>query len=105
MNKVTCGRVAAMVQRLSDLCADDQARRAWLWLRAREKDNDESIAALERAEPGIVARMAAYDARALAIEDPRARRQAYAAMLDELGPNLDRDGCDCPMCRRPETLG
>src|SRR5688572_12307426 len=84
MTTQPCRMGEAWIRAMVLMCEDDLSRRAWLWLRAREKEDDEALECLERGEPGLRARMAPYDARAQAIDDPRKRRLEYARMMDEM---------------------
>ena len=70
------------IQKLERACESDQIRRDLLWLRAQEKEDPESIASLESADPDLRARMRAYMAekRPDLIEDPRQRRLAFARL-------------------------
>ncbi len=71
-----------MMEKLERACAEDETRRDLLWLRAQEKEDDESIESLERVDPGLRARMRAFmaETRPDLIEDPRQRRQAFARL-------------------------
>jgi hypothetical protein len=42
------------------IVGDAAARRELLWLRAKEKEDEEAAAALERLDPGIVDRVEAH---------------------------------------------
>jgi hypothetical protein len=90
------------VRALGLMANDDRARRAWLWLRAREKEDDETLACLERGEPGLAERMSEHDARAARFEDPRRRREAYGRMMDELVLEVARLSCGCAACARAD---
>ncbi len=72
-----------MMDKLYRLCAEDQVRRELLWLRAQEKEDAESIASHERADPDLAPRMRAFMAewRPDLIEDPRRRRRAFARLF------------------------
>ena len=72
-----------LIEKLERVCAHDQVRRELLWLRAQEKEDAESIASLERADPELAARMRAFMAewRPDLIEDPRRRRRAFARLF------------------------
>lgn len=94
-----CQRVLGYVRAIEELCRDDRRRREWLWLRAREKEDEPAVEALERADPGLRIRMSRYDRRAAAFRDGRERREAYGRMLDELTPDPELIPCDCPRCR------
>jgi hypothetical protein len=69
---------------LERLCADDESRREWLWLRAQEKDDQKSIRILERADPGLRGRMADVREEVESLRLPRLRRRAYGRLQDEL---------------------
>ena len=71
-----------MIEKLKRVCEHDQTRRELLWLRAQEKEDAESIASLERADPGLGARMRAFiaETRPDLIEDPGQRRRAFARL-------------------------
>jgi hypothetical protein len=96
-----CSRLAAFMTAMGDLLADDRKRREWLWLRAREKDDEAAIQDLERVDPRIPARLADSVRSAEALGDPRERRKAYGRMLDERlpWPSDDDPPCACPSCR------
>lgn len=96
MASVGCRRVEAWARMLKDVGRDARKRRTWLWLRARQKDDDESIASLERADPSLRERMSAIDTRLGAIVDRRAREEAYGRELDNLVPGAHP--CDCRAC-------
>jgi hypothetical protein len=70
--------------KLRRICEDDAARHELLWLRAQEKDDPESIALLERADPALRPRMAALLAEAGLdrIEDLHERRLALGRLWD-----------------------
>lgn len=71
-----------MSEKLRRICEHDQTRRELLWLRAQEKEDAESIASLERADPDLKSRMRAFmtEVRPDQIEDPRQRRQAFVRL-------------------------
>jgi hypothetical protein len=95
-----CRRQEALVAGLRLLLEDPRARRDWLWLRAREKGDVESLLGLERADPGLPARMDRCDALARSIADPRSRRDVYGVMADRLSIDAGGICCECPACRR-----
>jgi hypothetical protein len=98
MTSEPCRMGEAWIKALGLMVNDDLSRRAWLWLRAREKDDEESMEYLERAEPGLRARMAAYDEQAQAFDDPRQRREAYGRMMEKLTLEVSHVVCDCANC-------
>jgi hypothetical protein len=98
MTTEPCRMGEAWVKTLGLICNDDRTRRTWLWLRARQKDDHESIECLERGEPGLRARMAEYDERARRFDDPGAQSEAYAKMLGELTLSVSKIVCGCPRC-------
>src|SRR5262245_8032580 len=100
MEKQTCRREEAWVEAIHRITSDDKARREWLWIRAHEKEDRWSIRSLERADRGLRARMTQREdyKEAKAIEDPRARREAFGRMLDRMYPEDDDVPCDCPRC-------
>jgi hypothetical protein len=53
--------MAAYLREYRRFVGDDRRRREWLWLRAREKEDDTSLALLARADPDLPARMRAID--------------------------------------------
>ena len=61
---------------------DDRARRELLWLRAQEKEDRGAIESLERADPGLRARMERMmrGTRPDLIEDRRERSAAFAEL-------------------------
>lgn len=79
----------AMIDPITDklrrVCEHDQTRRDLLWLRAQQVEDAESIASLERADPGLRARMRAFmaETRPDLIEDPHKRRRAFARLWQE----------------------
>lgn len=105
MTAASCKRDEAYLRAFRALVEDPRARREWLWLRAREKDDAESLECLARADPELPARMAAIDAEFGAIADPRARREAYGRKLDLRSAHLEsrRVACDCEDCRRADA--
>jgi hypothetical protein len=106
MRKENCRRAAAFASALARILRDDRARREWLWLRAREKEDDESLRCLERADRDLPSRMAACDAEVGAIDDPRARKEAYGRLLDERLPRFNDVDCGCRECaRKPAGAG
>jgi hypothetical protein len=98
MTSQPCRVGEAWILAMRSMCEDQALHRAWLWLRARQKEDDESLESLERAEPGLRARMAEYDARAQAIDDPRQRREAYGRMTNQLTFTVSQVTCDCATC-------
>jgi hypothetical protein len=70
------------VDKLRRVCEHDETRRELLWLRAQEKEDAQSIASLERADPGLRARMREFmaETRPDLIEDPRQRQRAFARL-------------------------
>lgn len=88
----------AWVKTLGMISNDDRTRRTWLWLRARQKEDHESLECLERGEPGLRARMAEYDERAQHIDDPRERSEVYGKMLGQLTLAVSQIVCACDRC-------
>ena len=70
------------IEKLQRVCGLDEVRRELLWLRAQQKEDAGSIASLERADPGLRARMRAFmaESRPDLIEDPLERRLAFARL-------------------------
>ncbi len=100
MKRTACRCAAAWAAALERLCLDDRARREWLWLRAQEKGDEASSAALERADPHLARRMAALRGAAEALPAPELRREAYALVMEQLlatqAVELDAVECPCP---------
>jgi hypothetical protein len=69
------------------ICRDNEARRELLWLRAKEKDDEDAARSLERADPGIVARLMPvvedYLARGHRMDTWRERSEGYGELWDE----------------------
>ncbi len=67
---------------LEKIVADADARRELLWLRAHEKEDEDEARALERTDPGIVARLkaAGFDIGDDPDEVPRMRRERFARL-------------------------
>jgi hypothetical protein len=105
VKETRCRRADAFVRMLEETIRDDRARREWLWLRAREKEDIGSIDSLARADPELPRRMAERDAELSAIADARERREAAGRMLDERVPDTDLIPCDCPECARTPSAG
>jgi hypothetical protein len=70
------------------ICGDPTLRRHFLWLRAREKGDVETVRDLEAVDPMLSSRMAALEAEFVArgnpMETPEERRRAFGRMQDEL---------------------
>jgi hypothetical protein len=75
------------VEALVRICDDAEARRELLWLRAMEKDDEESARDLERIDPGLLARMMPlveeYLERGNELDGWRERREGYGQLHDE----------------------
>jgi hypothetical protein len=100
MREETCRRAQARVDGLLRLCSDDRARREWLWLRAQEQEDPESLDSLERADPDLPFRLAEIATRAESL-GPRERRDCYGRALDEVTARFVDDEhvpCDCEAC-------
>jgi hypothetical protein len=71
-----------MTEKLRRICEEPEVRRELLWLRAQEEGDMETIASLERADPGLRARLEPRLAatRPDRIEDPDERRREYARL-------------------------
>jgi hypothetical protein len=71
-----------MARKLKRIIQDSEVRRDLLWLRAQEKEDAESVASLERADPGLRSRMDVLIAerRPDRMEDPRQRREEFARL-------------------------
>ena len=67
---------------LRKMTTDPVARRDLLWLRAKEKDDEESVADLERVDPDLARRMRVFAFIDGALDD-RKRREAYGLAYDE----------------------
>ena len=70
------------IELLDALCRDPDARRELLWLRAREKGDDDAARALERADPMLRRRLRPIAAPIDAEPDERARREAWSRAWD-----------------------
>ena len=71
------------VELLDALCKDPDARRELLWLRAKEKEDDESLRSLERVDPTLRGRLADVARRVEAEDDDRERSEAWGREWDE----------------------
>jgi hypothetical protein len=60
------------------MCEDTTTRRELLWLRAKEKEDHETVADLERIDPNLAERMRDVEATIGDELDDRKRREAYA---------------------------
>jgi hypothetical protein len=69
------------------------ARRELLWLRAKEKEDDEAAFDLERIDPGIIERLRASgaDIEERQSEGSRERRDRYGLAYDECFERHARD--------------
>jgi hypothetical protein len=94
----TCRRTAAYLREYRRFVGDARRRREWLWLRAREKEDDTSLESLARADPELPARMRAIDDELGKITDLRARREAYGRALDQRSPQVPEVDCACASC-------
>lgn len=67
------------------ICRDPDARRELLWLRAKEKEDEESRISLEEVDPGIVRRLEAsgFDITEREGEHWRDRRERFAQLYEE----------------------
>ena len=79
------GDTALEITKLERICNDDRARRELLWLRAQERDDAMSLAALELADPDLRGRMSrlVHQRGVDAILDPGRRREAFGRLWDE----------------------
>jgi hypothetical protein len=99
-----CRRSRALVAALDRIARDPAARRELLWLRAKEKDDLETVRSLERADPGLGERLRPFEQKLFGDEGScsRDRQDAYARLWTErLGchaPELAAVACDCPSC-------
>jgi hypothetical protein len=77
------------IEKLDRICADPIKRRQLLWVRAQEKEDLQSIAMLERADPTLRSRMSdLMDRSAFVVPDlPRERRRAFARLWHQLFEN------------------
>lgn len=70
------------------ICRDPTLRRQFLWLRAQEKDDMETVRDLEAVDPALSRRMASleaeFEARGNHLGTPDARRRGFGQMQDEL---------------------
>src|SRR5687768_726285 len=94
----TCRRVAAFNREMSRVLGDGKARREWLWLRAREKEDDPTLEVLTRGDPDLPSRMRVIDDVLGSISDPRKRREAYGRLLDLRSPDVSPVSCACASC-------
>jgi hypothetical protein len=78
--------VDAFVAAYDKVVRDPRARRELIWLRAKEKDDDESVRSLERADPGLRARMRPLEETLSPheFEISHGRREAYGRLFDQL---------------------
>ena len=53
-----CTRHDGWVKGLEAICADDEARRELLWIRAMQKDGDDHAKKIEELDPGVRRRLA-----------------------------------------------
>lgn len=84
------------------LCLDERARREWLWLRARERDDEATTGALERDDPQLRRRMTAIREAVEGIGAPALRREVYELIMDQLLASHAGalDGVECPCSSR-----
>jgi hypothetical protein len=95
MQAQRCRRRDDWTRAIMEIGRDPRRRREWLWLRARQKQDDESIEMLERADAGLRERMRPIDEQLALVDDDRARGEAYGREMDRMLP----DGpCDCRRC-------
>ena len=75
-----------LMRKLRRITHDAELRRDLLWLRAQEKDDEESRASLERVDPQLRQRMEILlaDTRPDRMEDPRERRREYVRLWQQL---------------------
>jgi hypothetical protein len=73
------------VARMHRICSTPRLRRELLWLRAKEKEDEESVESLERTDPDLRNRMTRLlDERGISsMTDPERRRQALRDLWDE----------------------
>jgi hypothetical protein len=74
-----------LMRKLRRITQDPELRRDLLWLRAQEKEDEESRASLERADPRLRERMDILlaDTRPDRMEDRRARRHEFARLWQQ----------------------
>ena len=74
-----------LLRKLRRITQDAELRRDLLWLRAQEKDDEESRASLERVDPQLRQRMEILlaDTRPDRMEDPGARRREYVRLWQQ----------------------
>ena len=63
-----CRRAGALVAALDRIARDPTARRELLWLRAKEKDDLETVRSLERLDPGLGERLRRFEQKLLVDE-------------------------------------
>jgi hypothetical protein len=72
---------------LERIASDPAIRRELLWLRAKEKNDEETVKDLEEVEPGLRERMAVlvaeFVARGNRLDTPSEQRDAYGRLQDE----------------------
>jgi hypothetical protein len=70
------------------ICRQPTLRRQFLWLRAQEKDDMETVRDLEAVDPALSSHMAAlvaaFEARGNRLDTPDERRRSFGRMQDEL---------------------
>jgi hypothetical protein len=70
------------------ICSEPTLRRQFLWLRAQEKGDMETVRELEAVEPALnthmAARVAAFEARGHRLDTPDERQRGFGRMQDEL---------------------
>jgi hypothetical protein len=99
-----CRRDAALAAALDRIARDPAARRELLWLRAKEKDDLETVRSLELVDPGLGERLRPCVQKLLVDEGTcsRDRQDAYARFWTERvgfhAPELAAVTCDCPSC-------
>jgi hypothetical protein len=78
-------KFATVVERM---CSEPTVRRQFLWLRAQEKGDMETVRGLEAVEPALRSHMAAlvaaFEARGNPLDTPDERRRSFGRMQDEL---------------------
>lgn len=69
---------------VEQMCGDPHARRELLWLRAKEKEDEETVRDLERIDPGVVERLVAagFDIAERESEPSSVRRERYGRLWD-----------------------
>lgn len=69
---------------LAKIVADPRARRELLWLRSKEKVDDDGARDIERLDPDVVGRLraAGFDVDVRPDDERRGRRERFGRMMD-----------------------